>query len=845
MEPVVSFGQWVRLRRTSLHLTQGELARRVYCSEITIRKIEGDERRPSPEIARGLAEHLQLPADLAPRFLKVARGDLSVDHLPLLQTDVERPRHWLPVLSRADLAMPNTSFLGRTQEVAQICDLLQQPEVRLLTLVGPPGIGKSRLSLHVTAELSDAFLNGAQFVPLAPLRDSNLVPDAIAQLFGFAESGFATPLDYLRVELRRRHLLLVLDNFEQVLAARDFVQELLSVAPQVKILVTSRVALDVTGEQLFAVPSLSMPVTASAPSALAAIRYPAVQLLVSRARSANPAFVLTTDNAGDIAAICARVDGLPLAIELVAARLKTLAPDALLARLTDWLALPVDGAGELPERHRTLRSAIAWSYELLPPAAQAVFVRLGVFVHGATLELAQAVCAAADEPAGAVLAQIEVLVSHNLVRAEGDGVTATRYTMLETVLDYARDRLAARGEQVLIRQRHAEALCLFAETAAPKLHGLERRTWLERVEAENDNLRAALGWAAEVQDAALLARLVAALGWFWEMNGRRVEAHTWLDAVVAMPPDAQPAHPRARVLHMVAHIASEEGDFELSRRFVEASLVLAASLDDRWTMALARRDLGWVVFAADNDREAAIALAEEAAAGLLAAGDLRNYLLALLDAGGICQLTGDAARGLPYAERALRLAREWNDEPSAEEALAVLGMLEYAAGDLDAAKTAMTTVLETAQRLPNGKQLAWAHYKMGLIMLCDGDAQQGAAHYAESARLWAERNETLAVAYCESGVANCYFEQGLIAQALALYQATLDVYRRFDVQRAVAWSLWNVAHAAAAEGDDDCVASALQESLAIFQARHDEQGIAACMAALRGTWGPAREPFRQ
>ncbi len=494
MEPVVSFGQWVRMRRTSLHLTQGELARRVFCSEITIRKIEGDERRPSPEIARGLAEHLQLPADLAPRFLKVARGDLNVDHLPLLQVDSERPRHWLPVLSRADLAIPNTSFLGRTQEVAQICDLLQASDVRLLTLVGPPGIGKSRLSLHVAAELGDAFLNGAQFVPLAPLRDPALVPDAVAQLFGFAESGFATPLDYLRVELRQRHLLLILDNFEQVLAARAFVQELLAVAPQVKILVTSRVALGVAGERLFPVPALSMPVTANAPSALAAIRFPAVQLLVSRARAANPAFALTTENAGDIAAICARVDGLPLAIELVAARLKTLTPAALLARLTDWLALPVEGAGALPERHRTLRSAIAWSYDLLAPAAQSLFARLGVFVHGATLELAQAVCAGADKPAGSVNEQLEILVSHNLVRAEDGGAGATRYTMLETVLDYARDRLAVQGEMELIRRRHAEAFCAFAEAAAPRLLGLERRAWLERVEAETDNLRAALGW---------------------------------------------------------------------------------------------------------------------------------------------------------------------------------------------------------------------------------------------------------------------------------------------------------------------------------------------------------------
>ncbi len=202
MESTVSFGQWVRARRTTLRLTQGELARNVYCSEITIRKIEGDERRPSAEVARGLATHLQLPDDLLPRFLKVARGELNADHLPLLHKQNGRPRHWLPLLSRADLAIPETSFLGRTQEVAQVCELLQQPDLRLLTLVGAPGIGKSRLSLHVAAELSDAFLNGAHFVPLAPLRDSELVPDAIAQIFGFAESDYPTPFDYLRVELR-------------------------------------------------------------------------------------------------------------------------------------------------------------------------------------------------------------------------------------------------------------------------------------------------------------------------------------------------------------------------------------------------------------------------------------------------------------------------------------------------------------------------------------------------------------------------------------------------------------------------------------------------------------------
>ncbi len=843
MESTVSFGQWVRARRTSLRLTQGELARQVYCSEITIRKIEGDERRPSAEIARGLATHLQLPDDLLARFLKVARGELSADHLPLLHNQNERPRHWLPLLSRADLAIPETSFLGRTQEVAQVCELLQQPDLRLLTLVGPPGIGKSRLSLHVAAELSDAFLNGAHLVPLAPLRDAELVPDAIAQIFGFAESAYPTPLDYLRVELRARHLLLILDNFEQVLPARRCVEELLAVAPSLKILVTSRVPLSLADERTFLVAPLPLPAPTQTPTTLAAIRYPAVQLLVSRARAANPAFILTAENTGEVAAICARMDGLPLAIELVAARLTALTPEALLARLSDWLALPVDPSNALPERHRTLRNAIAWSYDLLPVAAQRVFARLAVFVHGAGAEMAQALCGAAGDTEGSAQEQIDLLVNHNLVRAEVDGAGRTRYTMLETVLDFARAQLLARNEWSATRQTHARLFCAFSEAAAPALLGRERRAWIERVEEENDNLRAALRWASESGDAATLARLVAALGWFWEMQGRRSEARVWLAAALAAP--QPPSQARARLLHMFGHIAGEEGDIERSRRYALESLALAESLGDGWTVALAQRDLDWVLFVGDNDPEQAIALADAAATALLAAGDLRNYLLTLLDAAMICQKTGQAQRGTPYARTALRLAQEWEDEQSACEARSTLGLLAYTDGDYARALPLLEENLALAARLPNGKLVAWANYWFGQVLLDSGDTVRAADHFGESARLWRERNETLAVTYCQSGLANCLFQQGATRQARTVYRATLSVYRQFAARRAEAWTLWNLAHTAVVEGHSDRIEPLLRASETCFRQRNEAAGIVCCAAARRGEWCPAREPVRQ
>lgn len=845
MESPATFGQWVRARRSSLRLTQGELARTIFCSEITIRKIESDERRPSPEIARGLADQLQLPADLLPRFLKVARGDLNADHLPQLHSQNGQPLHWLPVLSRADLAIPETSFLGRTQDIAQLCERLQQPDLRLLTLVGPPGIGKSRLSLHVAAELSDAFLNGVHFVPLAPLRDAELVPDAIAQLFGFAESAYPTPLDYLRAELAARHLLLILDNFEQVLPASRFVQELLAVAPGVKMLITSRVPLGLPAEQTFSVPPLPMPTATQPPTALTAIRYPAVQLLMARARTANPDFGLTSENVGAVAAICARVDGLPLAIELVAARLASLTPEALLARLTDWLALPVAGADHLPERHRTLRSAIAWSYDLLPAPTQTVFARLGVFVHGATAEMAAALCGATGPLDGAVQAQIDLLVQHNLVRAEMDRAGHTRYTMLETVLAYARERLLAQDKGAATRQVHAHLFCAFIEAAAPTLLGRERRLWMERVEEDNDNLRAALVWAQESGDVAILTRLVAALGWFWEMQGRRIEARAWLSTAMTTPPDQQPPQAGGRLLQMLGHIAGEEGDIEGSRRYALESLALAEALDDKWTVAQAQRDLSWIYFVRDNDPEQSIALADRAGAGLLAVGDLRNYLLALLDAAMVCQKTSQTERGRPYARTALRLAQEWEDEPTACEALSTLALLAYAAGEFASALAMLEENLTVAARLTNGKLIAWANYWLAQVLLDSGDPVRAAYHFGESARLWRERNEILAVAYCQSGQANALFQQGEIHQAKALYRASLAVYRRFAAQRAAAWTLWNLAHAGAVEGYAHRIDPLLGAAEFCFAERKEAAGLACCAAARRGEWAAAREPVRQ
>ncbi|MFN8465724.1 MAG: hypothetical protein U0X20_09250 [Caldilineaceae bacterium] len=841
MIPVVSFGKWVQMQRSALHLTQGELARRIFCSEIMIRKIEGDERRPSTETAQRLAVELRVPANLQARLVKIARGELSIEHLPELPAAMPASPAW-PAWQRPTQPLaPTTSFVGRTRELAQICDLVLHPETRLLTLVGPPGIGKTRLGLHVAGELQYAFLHGVTYVPLAPVRDPALVVDTIAQLLGYAEAAFSDPLDFLCFELRAKHRLLVLDNFEQVLPASRHISILIDAAPKVTILVTSRSPLNLSYERLWPVPPLAGAKAARSLPVEVAIQQAAVQLFVTRARDVDPDFALTADNVQSVCELCDRLDGLPLAIELAAARVRLLTPQALLSQLSNRLDFLATHSVDRPTRHHTLHNAIGWSVDLLPTETRRVYARLGVFLRGATLEAAQTVCAM---PGGSsVLGSLSLLVDHSLVRSEQTG-RDTRFAMLETTRDYALELLVLNRELEVARSEHAQYYLNFAETRVMLLLGADRRRQLEIFDAETDNLRAALRWAQECSDGAMLSRLVAALGWFWELHGRRNEARSWLAAVFSVPLEQQPPSARMRVLHMAGHIASEEGDLELSRHYASESRAMAERFGDKWCAALAQRDLTWVYFAADNNSELGIASAEAAADELLSAGDRRNYMLAMLDAAMICQFTGNAARGEPYAQVALRQAQEWDDEGTACEAMSTLALLAYTANDYDKALALLEECLVMAARLPNGKQLAWQHYKSAQVYLDYGNLARATEHFAEGGRLWAERNEVLAVAFCQSGQANCLFRQGAFARAKELYETTLVIYRQFNAHRAIAWTLWNLAHVAAVAGSGSPIEALLGESLAVFRRHHDSAGIASCEAAMRGEWTQAREPIR-
>jgi ATP/maltotriose-dependent transcriptional regulator MalT len=416
--------------------------------------------------------------------------------------------------------------------------------------------------------------------------------------------------------------------------------------------------------------------------------------------------------------------------------------------------------------------------------------------------------------------------------------------MLETIRDFALEQVALHGELSAARQAHAGYFLHFVEANRLRLHGMERRTWLTRYERDYDNIRAALGWAQASGDGATLSRLAASLGWFWELQGRRTEARTWLHAALAVPATQMSDGARVAILHMLGHIANEEGDYERSRRLGRESLALAEALGDRWTAALCRRDLGWVFYVVDNDAAKAVETGIAAASALEAAGDLRNHILAVLDVAIVHRLAGNPAAAATYAEDALAKAREWDDAASAQEALATLAQIAHAQGDFDRALPLMEECLIAAAGYPNGKLIAWAHYHFAVMLLDSGNPQAAAEQYAASARLWQERGEALAVTYCQSGQANCLLRQGLIARARTIYQATLASYRQYDALRAAAWTQWNLAFVATHAGDAAEAEALLHAGRDSFLSRNDTRGVDACEAALAGVWAPVREPVR-
>jgi predicted ATPase/DNA-binding CsgD family transcriptional regulator len=599
--------------------------------------------------------------------------------------DRSQPASLLPIPIRepdrvgAPLPAPLTSFVGREREVAAVADLLRRDDVRLVTLTGPGGVGKTRLALAVAAAVAGEFADGVRFVDLTPVRDPDLVAPAIAQVLGVRDVG-GTPLAGLLADyLRPRALLLVLDNFEQVVEAVSLVAGLLAACPNLAVLATSRVVLRVSGEHGFPVPPLALP-ESTAETVEKVETAEAVRLFVDRARAADPSFALTVRNAPAIGEICRRLDGLPLAMELAAARIALLPPQALLARLERRLPLLAGGPRDAPTRLRTMRDSIAWSHDLLAPDERALFRRLAVFVGGFSVEAAEAV-AGGD---GDVFEGIASLAANSLLRRDAGTDAGPRFRMLETVREFGLEQLAASGEANAVRRRHAAWCLAFAERAEiASWGGPEQMRWLDRLETDYANLRAALAWLEEAGDDEAMLRLAVALGGLWNNRGHlSAEGHAWLERALREA-GGNPTAAHAKALRALGELELYL-DGSRAEVLIAESLAIWRELGDAWRVAEALGALG-MVLANLADHERAVPLLEEAAAQLdglgehLRAGHARMHIgVAVLD-------RGDGAGAEAILEEALALFRRNGDVWGEGSTLGALGQAAETRGDLAAA----------------------------------------------------------------------------------------------------------------------------------------------------------------
>lgn len=627
------FGALLKDYRLAAGLTQEALAERAGLSARAISDLErGVKRLPREATLDLLAQALALPPRKRALLVGAAR--------PLAVSDALAPSPHPP----HNLPVPLTPLIGRETEVTRATALLARADVRLLTLTGPSGVGKTRLGLQVAEDMLDRFDDGVWFVALAPILDATLVVPTVAQALGLRASAAQTPLDHVKDALRQQQRLLVLDNFEQVTEAAPLIADLLSFCPRLNVLVTSRSALHVRGEYELAVAPLEQEA--------------AITLFLQRAQAVQPNLEFTLDTIQAATAICQRLDGLPLAIELAAAHMKTLPPAVLRERLTHRLALLKGGARDLPERQRTMRAAIAWSVDLLTPEEQHLFRRLAVFAGGCTLEAAEVICGEDGAETGAVLEGLEALVDASLLRPETPAGAPPRFTLLEIIRDYALERLHASEEAEAQARRHLTYYLHLAEEAARL--GPEQDERDARLARESANVRAALAWARARQESGLGLHLLAACGRIWYIRGMAGELAQWFEDLLAVDATAgaRAASPalRVQVLYGLARHALDQGQSARVEQLARWSLELAERIGDQRGMGNALRLLGEVA-QARADLPEAIRLFERGLACSREAGDTSGMDMTLISLGHLARAGGDYARATRLFEEALAHTR--------------------------------------------------------------------------------------------------------------------------------------------------------------------------------------------
>ena len=678
-----------------------------------------------------------------------------------------------PALRTIDLHPHNfptqvTSFVGREKELAEVKKLLQDTHV--LTLTGPGGSGKTRLALQVATEMVEHFHDGVFLVALAPITNPRLVASTIAQSLGITEAAGRSIVDSLKDYLQNKSLLLLLDNFEQVISAAALVAELLAACSELKILVTSREGLRISGEHEYPVPPLPLPDLTQLPSLESLSQYAAVKLFIQRAQAVNPDFSITIDTSQAVAEICYRLDGLPLAIELAAARIKLLPPNAMLARLENRLDFLTGGARDLPARQQTLRNAIAWSYDLLDENEQKLFRQLSVFVGGCTLDAVKVV--AGDHPTPAsVLDQLASLLDKSMLH-EVDGTNGeSRFMMLETLREFGRAQLEASSEQETIRSRHADFFLALAEQAEAKLESAEQVEWMNRMEQEHDNLRAALEWSKMAEGAGeLCLRLAGSLGYFWEVRGHFSEGRERLSAILSMGIAQGQTAAHAKLLARAAELAYRQSDYPATISLAKESLAIYRKTGDKQGIASALIKLGNAATETGNYRTASKYL-EEALTIWRELGDKHGTARALISLGWVALRPGDYQLANARLEEALAISRELGDTRSMGFELSGLGEVALRQGDYLRATQLMEESLELRRQLGNKWGVGVSLGMLGWVAMRERDWTRAIERLGESLEVRQEIGDKGGSAWCLERLAGVAIMQGQAEKAVRLFGA--------------------------------------------------------------------------